>query len=219
MFLVLLKRELALALRNLGGLMVSLMFFVVVVTLFPFAVSADTAALERIAGGVIWVAALLAVLLSMDDFYREDYADGSLAQLMISSPSTYLVAFSKGLAHWLTAGLPLVLVAPFLGYGLHLPQAASGALVLSLLLGTPTLCFLGGMGAALTLGNRRQNILIPVLVIPLMIPALIFGAAIVNAAAQNISYNSPTAFLAAILILAVILAPLATGRALKLSLE
>lgn len=221
MILTLLRRELKIARRNWIGLAIPLLFFIIVVSLFPFAVSPDAPVLQKLAPGVIWVAALLSMLLSLEQFYRNDYQDGSLEQLLLmSSPTT--VATSKILAHWLLTGWPLVILSPLLGvlmqinYGFEHSQH-TWILMLSLLLGTPTLCLLGAVGMSLTLAANRNGLLVSILIIPLYVPVLIFGASTVTASLDNLSYNGELAVLGAFLLIATVFAPFTSGRALKIS--
>ncbi|NVJ67976.1 MAG: heme exporter protein CcmB [Gammaproteobacteria bacterium] len=227
MFLTLLKRELMLARRNWVAILIPLFFFVMVVSLFPFAVSPEAEFLQQIAPGVIWVAALLATLLSLDLFYRGDYQDGSLEQLLIMASPTQ-VAFSKVLAHWFVTGLPLVLVSPLLAGLMHLNYSPDRAIVdlnhtpvmmLSLLLGTPTLCLLGAVGMSLSLGASRNGMLVAVMILPLYIPILIFGSAVITASLANSGYNAQLAILGAILLFALVMTPYAIGRALKVAVS
>ncbi len=213
----LLRREIAIAGRNKAAILIPLVFFVLVTSLFPFAVSPDADQLALLAPGVIWVAALLATLLSLEHFYQGDYLDGSLEQLLLTTGSPALLALAKSIGHWLLTGLPLVLVAPMLGLLLHLPLDAQVAMVLTLLLGTPALCLIGAIGMCLTLGINRNGILVSLLILPLYIPVLIFGSSGVQAASLGLPYDGQLALLAAIFILALVLAPVAAGHALKIS--
>ncbi|MRX26562.1 heme exporter protein CcmB [Kangiella sp. HZ709] len=227
MFITLLKRELMLARRNWVAVLIPLFFFIMVVSLFPFAVSPEAEFLRQIAPGVIWVSALLATLLSLDFFYRGDYQDGSLEQLLIMSSPTQ-VALSKVVAHWLVTGLPLVLVSPLLAGLMHLNYSPDGILLerghtpimmFSLLLGTPSLCLLGAIGMSLSLGASRNGMLVAVMILPLYVPILIFGSAVITASLGNSGYNAQLAILAAILLFALTLTPFAIGRALKVAVS
>ncbi|MEO1275459.1 MAG: heme exporter protein CcmB, partial [Pseudomonadota bacterium] len=169
-------RDLALALRLGGGGAVGLAFFVLAIVLIPLGVGREPATLARIAGGVIWIAALLAALLSLDRLFQADHEDGTLEQLMLAPLPLEQVVLAKAAAHWLTTGLPMVLAGPLLGLMLQLPLAALPALGLALLAGTPALSLVGAIGAALTAGIRRGGLLLSVLVLPLYIPTLVFGA-------------------------------------------
>ncbi len=215
-FLALLRRDLVLALRLRRELANPLCFFVMVTALFPLGLGPDPAMLTTIAPGLLWVAALLAVLLSQEALFRGDHEDGSLEQLLLSPhPITLLVA-AKVSAHWCAVALPLILLAPLLGLLLRLPTEALGPLVISLMLGTPILFLLGAVGAALLVGLRRSGLLLTLLVLPLYVPVLIFGAGAVGQAAAGLSYRGPLYVLAALAVLASTLAPLAAAAALRL---
>lgn len=213
------KRDLILIGRNSGEWLNPLMFFLMVAALFPLAVDPDPKFLSKIAAGVIWVAALLATLLSLDSLFRADMEDGSLEQLLASGAPLWAVALGKAFVHWLISGLPLTLVTPLLGMMLSLPSDAYSALMLSLLLGTPTLSLLGAVGAALTAGIRGGGLLLSLLILPLYIPVLIFAASAVYHAGIGMQYNGQLGFLGAMLALALTLSPLAISAALKLYLS
>ncbi len=214
-----LRRELLLAFRRRRELINPVLFFVIVVILFPFGVSPDPQLLQTLAPGIVWVAALLATLLGLEVLWRSDYEDGTLEQVMLSSRPLALYALTKIIVHWLLTGLPLVLVAPLLAGMLSLPVTAWGALVMTLLLGTPTLSLVGGIGAALTVGLRRGGVLLSLLVLPLYIPVLIFAARAVELAADGLAIRGPLYLLAALLLLALTLAPLAAAAALRVSMS
>ena len=216
-FYHLLLRDLRLALRNRHELANPLIFFVLVVTLFPLAVTPTDAALQAMAPGVIWVSALLAVLLSLDRLFKQDYDDGSLDQLMLSPNPLMILVFAKVAAHWLLTGLPLVIVAPLLGLFMALPADAISILIYSLLLGTPVLSLVGAIGVSLTVAVNRGGVLLSLIVLPLYIPILIFGANAVDVASDGLSVKGQLLFLAAVLALAVSLAPLATAVALRIT--
>jgi len=218
-FATILARDLTLAMRHRSELANPLMFFIVVVTLFPLALGASPELLARIAPGIIWVAALLAAMLSLDSIFRSDFDDGSLEQIALSPHPMPILVGAKVLAHWLVTGLPLILVAPLLGLLLNLPQSAFAALILSLLLGTPVLSLVGAIGVALTVGLRRGGMLLTLLVLPLYVPVLIFGAGAVESAAQGLPVVAQLYFLSALCVGAVVLAPLAAAAALRISLE
>lgn len=219
MLSVLLQRELKLAWRRPAELANPLAFFLLVVSLFPFAVSPEPADLAKIAPGVLWVAALFANMLTLELFYRGDFEDGSLEQLLLVSQSPALIALSKALAQWLLCGLPLLLLSPLLALTLALPVDAWPALMASLLLGTPVFCLIGSVGMSLTVGLRRGAILLALLVLPLLIPVLIFGASAVTSASQGLPYNGQLAFMGALLMFTLALAPAAAGAALKVSIS
>lgn len=217
--LAVLRREIALALRQKGEVLTPLMFFAVVASLFPLGVGPESALLLRMAPGVLWVSALLAALLSLPRMFASDYADGTLEHLLLSpAPLVGLVA-TKALAHFLLSGLPLVLVAPVLGLQFGMGAEALGLLLLTLLLGTPTLSLIGSIGAALTLGVRGAGVLLSLLILPLYIPVLIFGAGAVEAHNSGLGANGHLSLLGAMLIVSLLFAPLATTAALKISLE
>ena len=213
------KRDFLLAARNKGEWLNPLMFFLMVAALFPLAVDPDPKFLSKIAGGVIWVAALLATLLSLDALYKADVEDGSLEQWLASGESLYAMTLGKALVHWCISGLPLTLMAPVLGLMLNLPSNAYWALLGSLLLGTPILSLLGSVGAALTASVRSGGLLLSLIILPLYIPVLIFAASLVYNASIGLAYNAQLGFLGAMLALALCLTPFAAQAALKLNLS
>ena len=215
----LLRREVSVALRQKGEVLTPLVFFVVVASLFPLGVGPESALLLRMAPGVLWVSALLAAMLSLQRLFATDHADGSLEQMALSSTPLGLLVAAKALAHFLLSGLPLVLMAPVLGLQFGLESRSLGILVLTLLLGTPTLSLIGSIGAALTLGVRGAGVLLSLLILPLYIPVLIFGAGAVEADAAGLGIGGHLSLLAALLVLSVFFAPLATKTALRISLE
>jgi heme exporter protein B len=217
--LAVLRRELLIALRSPGNIVNPLMFFVIAVTLFPLGGGADPVFLASIAPGVVWVTALLAVMLSMDSLFRADFEDGSLEQLLLSPQPLYFQLLAKVLAHWLVSGLPLVIIAPLLAYMLALPAEGFGPLVFGLLLGTPTLSFIGAIGVALTVGLSRSGLLLAVLVLPMSVPVLVFGAGVVENALNGLPVTGFLALLGALLALALTLSPLAIGAALRISVN
>lgn len=214
----LLKRDLLIAFRNRGELLNPLMFFLMVSTLFPLAVTPDPKFLGQIAAGVIWVGALLATLLSLDLLFKSDYDDGSLEQMLLMPSPTMGMVLVKVLVHWLVAGLPLALMAPLLGVMLGLPQGGYMPLVLTLLLGTPILSLLGAIGAGLTVGLKKGGMLMPLLILPLYIPVLIFAASAVQTGVDGSSYMGHLAFLGAYLALTFVVAPVAAAAALRISI-
>ena len=215
----LLRREVSVALRQKGEVLTPLVFFVVVASLFPLGVGPESALLLRMAPGVLWVSALLAAMLSLQRLFATDHADGSLEQMALSSTPLGLLVAAKALAHFLLSGLPLVLMAPVLGLQFGLESRSLGILMLTLLLGTPTLSLIGSIGAALTLGVRGAGVLLSLLILPLYIPVLIFGAGAVEADAAGLGVSGHLSLLAALLVLSVFFAPLATKTALRISLE
>ncbi len=215
----LLIRDLRLAMRAGGGFGLGLSFFLIVVVLIPFGVGPETALLSKIAPGVLWVAALLACLLSLDRIFALDFEDGSLDLLATSPLPLEGVAAVKALAHWLTTGLPLVLAAPVLGLLMSLPMAGFGPIVLSLLLGTPALSVIGAFGAALTVGIKRGGLLLSLLVLPLYVPTLIFGAEVARRGAEGQDYMTPLLMLAGISAAALALLPFASAAVLRVNLR
>jgi heme exporter protein B len=218
-FYILLKRDLTLAYRHRAELANPLLFFIIVISLFPLGISPESTALRGIAPGVIWVAALLAAMLSLDSLFRSDFEDGTLEQMALSAHSLPILVLAKVLAHWLVTGLPLILLAPFLGILLFLPENAMLTLIATLALGTPVLSLVGAIGVALTVGLRRGGVLLSLLVLPLYIPVLIFAAGAVNNAAMGFPVVGQLYFLGALLSLSLTLAPFATASALRISLS
>jgi heme exporter protein B len=218
-FSVVLGRDLRLAARRRSEALLPLGFFTVAISLFPLGVGPEASTLRLIAPGVVWVAALLAAMLSVGQLYAADLADGSLEQMLLADPSRLRIAAAKAAAHWLLTGLPLGIAAPLFGLMLGLPGDAILALVFTLLLGTPILSLLGGLGAALTLGLRGGAVLLIVLIVPLCIPVLIFGAGAVSAVEAGTGMRGHLSLLGALLIFTVLLAPLATAAALRIATE
>jgi len=218
-FVELLKRDLRLAVRRRAEIANPLLFFVMVIVLFPLGVGAEPNLLERMSAGVVWVAALLAALLTLDSIFRSDFEDGTLEQLLLSAQPLSIMVLAKVVAHWLVTGLPLLLVAPLLAMLLGMKSAAMGTLMLSLLLGTPVLSLIGAIGVALTVGLRRAGVILSLLVLPLYVPVLIFGAAAVDAAASGLPVAGQLYILAAFLAMALSLAPVAAASALRISLS
>lgn len=212
-------RDLQVAFRQRQDLVNPLLFFVMVVTLFPLGVSPEVAFLREAGAGILWVAALLSVLLSLDHLFRHDYGDGTLEQLVLQPQPLFLLVLAKTLAHWTLTGLPLVLLAPVLGIMLHQPGATIAVLCLTLLIGTPVLSLIGSIGAALTLGLRSAGTLLSLLIIPLYIPVLIFGTGTVAAASEGAPVGAYLALMSAFLVLALTLAPFAAAAALRISLS
>ena len=218
-FLGLLRRDLQIAIRKRSELLNPILFFILVVSLFPLGIGPEPRLLGEIAPGIIWVAALLATLLSMERLFRSDFEDGALEHLLLSPHALSLLTLAKVLAHWLVTGLPLILVSPLLGVLLHLPAEAIRVLPLTLLLGTPILSLLGAVGVALTVGLRRGGVLLTLLVLPLYVPVLIFGTAAVAAAGAGLPVSGQLALLGAMLALALTLSPLATAAGLRISAD
>lgn len=216
-FSLLLRREARLLCRRPAELANPLVFFAIVVALFPLAVGPESEQLRTLAPGLLWVAALLAVLLSLDGLFRSDLEDGSLEQWVVSPHPLALLVLAKVLAHWLFSGLSLVLLAPLLGLMLGLPVESLPALMLSLLLGTPVLSLLGAVGAALTVGLKRGGLLLALLILPLYIPVLILGTGTLQAALQGLPTLGYLLWMASLAALAVTLAPFAIAAGLRIS--
>lgn len=215
----LLIRDLRLALRAGGGFGLGLAFFLIVVTLVPFAVGPETALLSRIAAGILWLGALLACLLSLDRILALDWEDGTLDLLATSPLPLEAVLIVKAMAHWITTGLPLVVVAPVLGVLLNLPGPAYIWLVASLALGTPALSVIGTFGAALTVSLRRGGLLLSLLVLPLYVPTLIFGAEAARRGAEGMDPSTPLLMLGGITAGGIALLPFASAAALRMNLR
>ncbi len=218
-FLAVLRRDLRLSARQGGATFMALGFFVIAVSLFPFAVGPEPGVLARIAPGVLWVAALLAALLTLDRLFQADQEDGSLDLLFLAPLPLELAVLAKVCAHWLTTGLPLVLASPLLAVFLQLPADGYPVLIASLLLGTPIFSLVGAVGAALTVSLRRGGVLLGLLVLPLYIPALIFGIAAIDAGLQGLPVRPHLLLEGALFFGALALSPIAAAAALRLSLE
>jgi len=214
-----LKRDLVLLLRRRSEVLNPLVFFAIVITLFPIGISPDPGLLAAIAPGLLWVAALLAALLSLDSLFRSDYDDGSLEQLLLTPQPLAMLVLAKVAVHWLLTGLPLALMAPLLGVMLALPAGSYAVLAVSLALGSASLSLIGAIGAALTVGLSRGGVLLSLLVLPLFIPVLIFGAGAVQAAILGDGALAHLAILGALLALALSLAPLAIAASLRISIN
>ena len=218
--LALFRRDLALSSRIGGGAMVGLVFFLAVVTIVPFGIGPDMVLLGRIGPAILWIGALLATLLGLDRLFQADQDDGSLDILSLGSTPLELVVLVKVAAHWLATGLPLVLAAPLLGLFLNLDSAAMGPVALTLLIGTPALTLIGGIGAALSVALRRGGLLMAVLVLPMTIPILIFGvAATTNAVTGLTPVGAPLAILGGLSLIALVVGPVASAAALRLGRE
>lgn len=217
--IAIIRRDLLLAMRRKSEVLTALFFFIIVVSLFPLGIGPETALLRKIAPGILWVAALLATMLGLARLFAPDHADGTLEQMVLAPAPLGLLVTGKIIAHWITTGLPLVLLAPVLGIQFDLDTGALGILVVALLLGTPLLSLIGAIGAALTLGVRGGGVLLSLLVLPLYVPALIFGAGAVEAHISGLGAGGHLSLLAALLALAVFFAPWATTAALRIALE
>jgi len=218
-FLSLLRRDLLLGIRHRHELLNPLLFFVIVVTLFPLGITPEASILKTIGPGVIWVAALLATMLGLDHLFRADFDDGSLEQMLLSTQPMPILVLAKVLAHWCITGLPLVLVSPLLAVFLNIPPEQILLLMASLMVGTPTLSFVGAIGVGLTVGLRGGGMLLSLLVLPLYVPVLIFGASIVQTALAGIDPAGQFYVLGALLVFAVTLSPLATAAALRIAVH
>lgn len=218
-FAALLRRDLALALRQGMDSLMVVMFFVIAVVLFPFGVGPEPNILARIAPGVIWVAALLASMLSLERLFQTDYEDGSLELLSLQPTALEVTVMAKVAAHWLTTGLPVIVAAPLLAVLMNLPAAGFPPLIWALVLGTPTLSLVGAIGAALVLGARRGGVLLSLLVLPLYIPVLVFGVSAVDAAVAGFPAKAQFLILSGLLVAALPLCPWAGAAALRQALE
>ncbi len=216
-FTLLVAREARLLFRRPAELVNPLVFFAIVIALFPLAVGPETQLLQTLSPGLIWVAALLAVLLSLDGLFRSDFEDGSLEQWVLSSHPLALLVLAKVLAHWLFSGLALVLLAPLLALMLGLPSRCLPVLLMTLLLGTPVLSLLGAVGAALTVGLKRGGLLLALLILPLYIPVLILGCGALQAALQGLPVVGYLLWMGSLTALAVTLTPFATAAGLSIS--
>ncbi len=212
-------RDLRLAVRQGGATFLALVFFVLTVTLFPLGIGPEPTVLARVAPGVLWVAALLAAMLSLDRLFQADFEDGSLEQLALSGLPMGGMVFAKIVAHWLTTGLPLLLASPILAVLLNMNEEGFAALMLTMLIGTPALSLIGAIGAALTLTVRRGGVLLSLLVLPLYIPVLIFGVSAIDAAVHGLNAKPHLLLLGALTLACLPLCPWAASAAVKLSLE
>ena len=213
------RRELLIAFRRQAEVFNPLWFFIIVITLFPLGVGPEPNLLARIAPGIVWVAALLAALLSMERLFRDDFVDGSLEQMLLMPTPLPILAFAKMLAHWMLTGLPLLLISPLLAILLSLEWETWKAVVLTLLIGTPTLSFLGAIGVALTVGLRKGGVLLSLLILPLYIPVLIFATSAIDAASLGMPYNGQMALLGAMLVASATLSPFAVAASLRISVQ
>ena len=213
------RRDLILAMRRRADVLTTLIFFVMVVSLFPLGVGPELDMLRKMAPGVVWVAALLASMLSLGRLFSADYLDGTLEQLLLAPQPLSMLVLGKMIAHWMVSGLPLVLMAPVLGLQFDMSAQSLWVLVVALLLGTPILSMIGAVGAALTLGLRGGGVLVSLLVLPLCIPVLIFGAGAVEAVTSGMSAVSHLSLLGAMLVLSLVFTPWVTAQALRISME
>ncbi|MGD9425465.1 heme exporter protein CcmB [Pantoea sp. NSTU24] len=215
----LIQRELRIAFRGGADVINPLWFFLIVITLFPLGIGPDPQQLARIAPGVAWVAALLASLLALERLFRDDFSDGSLEQLALTPTPLPVIVIGKVVAHWLVTGVPLIVLSPLAALLLSLDMNGWWVMALTLLLGTPTLSFLGAIGVGLTVGLRRGGVLLSLLVLPLAIPVLIFASAAMEAASQGLPTGGYLAILGAMLLGSATLSPFATAAALRITLQ
>ncbi|MFT5879608.1 MAG: heme exporter protein B [Moritella sp.] len=218
-FIQVIHRELITAFRRKSDILNPLWFFIIVITLFPLGIGPEPNLLMRIAPGVIWVAALLSALLSMERLFRDDFLDGSLEQLMLTSTPLGVIVTAKVVAHWLLTGLPILFISPLLAVFLSLDSYTFVATFITLLLGTPVLSFVGAIGVALTVGLRKGGVLLSLLILPLFIPVLIFATSAIDAASFGVAYTGQVAILGAMLAASVTLSPFAIAAALRVSLS
>jgi heme exporter protein B len=216
---IIVRRDLLLAMRRRSDVLTTLIFFVMVVSLFPLGVGPELEMLRKMAGGIVWVAALLSSMLALGRMFSADYLDGTLEQMMLAPQSLSMLVLGKILAHWMLSGLPLVLIAPILGLQFDMSADALWVMMLMLLLGTPILSMVGAIGAALTLGLRGGGVLVSLLVLPLCIPVLIFGTGAIDAVNTGMSIVPHASLLGAMLLLALVFSPWVTAQALRISME
>ncbi|MBF8999558.1 MULTISPECIES: heme exporter protein CcmB [Vibrio] len=219
MMWAIIRRELVVAYRRQADIFNPLWFFILVITLFPLSVGPDPTLLSRIAPGIIWVAALLAALLSLERLFRDDFYDGTLEQLMVMPIPLSISVVAKVVAHWLLTGLPLIIISPLLAILLSFDLQTWGGVVLTLLLGTPTLSFIGSIGVALTVGLKKGGVLLSLIVLPLYIPVLIFATSAIDAASMGMDYSGQLAIIAAMFIASATLSPFAVSAALRVSVR
>jgi len=213
--MAIIRRDLSLVMRQGSDAFVVLIFFIVTVTLFPLGVSPDPLILQNLASGIVWVGALLAAMLSLDRLFQTDYDDGSLELLVLSPYPLEIVVLCKCFVHWLTTGLPIMVISPVLALMLNIKTGAFLYLITSMALGTPIISLLGAVGAALVLSSRRSGVLIALLIIPLTIPILLFGVGAIQAATEGYSASSPLMFLGAFLLFSIALCPWVIASSLR----
>jgi heme exporter protein B len=218
-FVATMRRDLLIAFKRKNDLLNPFMFFFIVATLFPIGISPEPERLGEIAAGVLWISALLASMLAMDNLYRADYEDGSLEQLLLSSHPLYFMVLAKNISHWLVSGLPVVLISPLLAYMLNLPSESYFTLFITLLIGTPILSLLGSIGVALTVGLGSRGLILAVITLPMSIPVLIAGTIAVQQTLNGASLAGYLALMGAMLLAALTLAPLASAAALRISVN
>jgi heme exporter protein B len=218
-FTIVVGRDLRIAFRNPGDFLNPLMFFVIITCLFPLGIGSSPQQLAEVAPGIVWVTALLSTLLGLEGLFKQDFEDGSLEQLCLAPTPLSLLAFGKITAHWLIYGLPIVIMSPLIGVLLHLDSQAFVTLVLSLLLGTPSLSLIGAIGVGLTAGLRRGGVLLTLLILPLYIPILIFGASAIQSAALGFDATGQLYILSSLLVLSLITTPFATAAAIRITIN
>lgn len=218
-FMATLKRDLLIAYKRKNDVVNPFMFFLIVASLFPIGISPEPERLSLIAAGVLWISALLAALLAMDNLYRADYEDGSLEQLLLSPHPLFFMVLAKNIAHWLVSGLPVVLVSPLIAYMLSLPDGSYHVLFFSLLLGTPVFSLLGSIGVALTVGLGSRGLILAMITLPMSVPVLIAGTLAVQQTQNGASLLGFLAIMGAMLLFALTLAPLASAAALRISVN
>ncbi len=217
--IIVIARELHLAYRRLDQVLLPLVFFVIVTALFSLAVNADVGLLKQVGGGVIWVAAMLSSLLALESLFRPDVEDGTMEQWVLSGQPLAWLLLNKTVAHWLLTGVPLLVATPLMAAGFRIPSSVMPLMLGALAMGTGVLSLLGATGAALTVGVRRGNVLLALLVLPLQVPVLIFGAYLVNAAMRGDPTSGPLYFLGALLLLALAFGPIGMAAAIRISVE
>ena len=214
-FLALVQRDLILVYRSANDAWVVLFFFVTAVTLFPLGIGPDPSVLQQFSGGIIWICALLSAMLSLDGVFQSDFDDGSLDQMILTSYPLELLVLGKCLVHWLTTGFPILLISPVLATMLNMNLDSYSTLLITMLLGTPTISLMGGVGAALVLGSRLSGVLISLIILPLIIPILIFSVAAINASGEGMEISSAVKLLGALLIISSVFCPWATAATLR----
>ena len=219
MLITIIKRDLKCISHNLSGAIQPVGFFIIITSLFPLAVTPDPEVLQSIAPGIIWISALLATLLALDTLFKEDFIDGTMEQMFIATDSLYVIALARIISHWLCSGLPLIMTCLFIAVMLHVPDHTIDALIVSLLLGTPTLSMVGSIGAALTVGIRYSGVLLTLITLPLYIPVLIFGASCISADLAGLPWAGQAYLMGAMLVLSITMAPFATAAALRINLS
>ena len=218
-FIVTLKRDLLIAYKRKNDIVNPFMFFLITSSLFPIGISPDPSRLGEIAAGVLWISALLASLLAMDNLYRADFEDGSLEQLLVSPHPLYFLVLAKNIGHWLVSGLPVVLISPLIAYMINLPQESYSVLFVTLLIGTPILSLVGSIGVALTVGLGSRGLILAMITLPMSVPVLIAGTLAIQETANGAPLVGYLAIMGAMLLGSVTLAPLASALALRISVN